>query len=160
MSTSFVHRLCAACATSGSTPGRGPGRNRRGVALRRIVAVDDAGTILNPLLAEGQIHGGLAQGIAQALHESFVYADDGNPLTGNLLTYGMPSACELPTLETLSMETATPLNALGGKGIGESGTIGSAPAVQSAVFDAPLQVGVRHLDLPLTPNRVWRALQG
>ena len=130
------------------------------VELQRLVAVDDAGRILNPLLAEGQIHGGLAQGAAQALLEEVRYDDDGNPLTTNLADYAFISAVELPSFETVSMETPTPINPLGAKGIGESGSIGSTPAVQNAVVDALSHVGVRHLDMPATPERVWRAIQG
>ena len=128
------------------------------VRLRRIVAVDDAGTILNPLLAEGQRHGGLAQGAAQALLEEVRYDEDGNPVTSNLADYAMISATELPSFELVSMETPTPNNALGAKGIGESGTIGSTPAVQSAVIDALSHLGVRHIDMPASPQRVWTAL--
>ncbi|MEY2475331.1 MAG: aerobic carbon-monoxide dehydrogenase large subunit [Actinomycetota bacterium] len=130
------------------------------VELLRMVAVDDAGRILNPLLAEGQIHGGLAQGVAQALYEEVSYDDDGNPVTSNLADYAFPSAAELPSFETVSMETPTPLNELGAKGIGESGTIGSTPAVQNAVVDALAPLGVRHVDMPCTPERVWRAIVG
>jgi carbon-monoxide dehydrogenase large subunit len=130
------------------------------VELRRIVAVDDAGRILNPLLLEGQIHGGLAQGIAQALFEEVRYDPDGNPVTSNLADYAFPSAAELPSFETVSMETPTPLNELGAKGVGESGTIGSTPAVQNAVVDALAPFGVRHVDMPCTPERVWRAMVG
>ncbi|MCK4178094.1 xanthine dehydrogenase family protein molybdopterin-binding subunit [Aciditerrimonas ferrireducens] len=129
------------------------------VRVVRMVAVDDAGTLLNPLLAAGQVHGGLAQGVAQALLEEFVYDDDGNPLTANLADYPMVSATELPSFERIVMETPTPLNELGAKGIGESGTIGSTPAVQNAVCDALAHLGVRHLDMPTRPERVWRALQ-
>jgi carbon-monoxide dehydrogenase large subunit len=129
------------------------------VELQRLVAVDDAGRILNPLLAEGQIHGGLAQGVAQALLEEVRYDDDGNPLTTNLADYAFVSATELPSFETLSMETPTPVNPLGAKGIGESGSIGSTPAVQNAVVDALSHLGVRHLDMPAAPERVWRAIQ-
>jgi len=129
------------------------------VNLLRIVAVDDAGRILNPMLAEGQVHGGLAQGIAQALFEEFAYDADGTPLTATLTDYLMPSAAELPSYETSHTETPTPLNPLGAKGIGESGTIGSTPAVQNAVVDAVAHLGVRHIDMPLTPERVWRAIQ-
>ncbi len=125
------------------------------VALRRMVAVDDAGRILNPLLAEGQVHGGLAQGIAQALLEEFRYDEDGNPLTANLADYAFVSAAELPSFESIRIETPTPVNALGAKGIGESGTIGSTPAVQNAVVDALAHLGVRHVDMPATPERVW-----
>lgn len=125
----------------------------------RHVALDDAGRVLNPLILEGQIHGGIAQGTAQALLEEFVYDDDGNPVTGNLADYAFPSAAELPSFEVVHMETPTPLNPLGAKGIGESGTIGSTPAVQSAVIDALMPLGVRHVDMPTTPERVWRAMQ-
>lgn len=124
----------------------------------RHVTVDDSGRILNPLLAEGQVHGGVAQGIAQALYEEILYDDQGNPLTGSLMTYQMPSAADLPAIEANRTETPTDLNPLGAKGIGESGTIGSTPAVQSAVIDALSHLGVRHIDLPLTPERVWRAI--
>ncbi len=129
------------------------------VRLRRLVAVDDAGTILNPLLADGQVHGGLAQGAAQALLEEFVYDADGNPLTANLADFAAISAAELPFFERIPMETPTPNNELGAKGIGESGTVGATPAVQNAAIDAVAHLGIRHLDMPLTPESVWRALQ-
>lgn len=128
------------------------------VRLLRHVAVDDCGRILNPMMVEGQVHGGIAQGAAQALLEQAVYDDDGNLLTGNLATYGFPSAAELPSFETKRTETPTPINPLGAKGIGESATIGSTPAVQNAVVDALSHLGIRHLDMPLTPERVWRAI--
>jgi carbon-monoxide dehydrogenase large subunit len=128
------------------------------VTLARLVAVDDCGRILNPMLAEGQVHGGLAQGIAQALFEGVEYDELGTPLTTTLATYLMPSAAELPSYETSHTETPTPLNPLGAKGIGESGTVGSTPAVQNAVVDALSHLGVRHVDMPLTPERVWRAI--
>ena len=128
------------------------------VRLERLIAVDDSGTILNPLITEGQRHGGIAQGVAQALMEEMAYDRDGNPVTANLADYAMISACELPSFELVPMETPTPLNELGAKGIGESGTIGSTPAVQNAVIDAVRHLGVRHIDMPLTPERVWRAL--
>ena len=128
------------------------------VTLERLVAVDDAGRILNPLLAEGQIQGGLAQGAAQALLEQVSYDADGNPVTANLADYTFVSAAEVPSFETVSMETPTPLNPLGAKGIGESGTIGSTPAVQNAVVDALSHLGVRHVDMPATPERVWQAI--
>jgi carbon-monoxide dehydrogenase large subunit len=126
--------------------------------LVRHVACDDAGKILNPLLLEGQIHGGIAQGAAQALLEEVRYDEDGNPVTGNLADYAMISAAELPSFEVVHCETPTPVNPLGAKGIGESGTIGSTPAVQSAVVDALGHLGVRHVDIPCTPERVWRAV--
>ena len=129
------------------------------VRLVRIVACDDAGHLLNPLIAEGQVHGGIAQGVAQALYEQMVYDDDGNPLTSNLADYSFVSAAELPSFELVEHVTPTPFNPLGAKGIGESGTIGSTPAVQSAVVDALAHLGVRHLDMPATPERVWRAIR-
>jgi aerobic carbon-monoxide dehydrogenase large subunit len=128
------------------------------VHLRRLVTVDDAGTILNPMLAMGQVHGGLGQGIAQALFEDFVYDDDGNPLTSSFADYGMPTAADLPWYEAHLTETPSPNNPLGFKGIAESGTIGAPPAIQNAVVDALSHLGVRHIDFPLTPQRVWHAL--
>ena len=124
----------------------------------RHVAVDDCGRILNPMIVQGQQHGGVAQGMAQVLWEEFVYDDDGNPITSTLAEYAMPSAAELPPLETANTETPTPLNPLGAKGIGESGTIGAMPAVQNAVVDAVSHLGVRHIDMPCTPERVWTAI--
>ena len=129
------------------------------VRLLRHVAVDDSGRIHNRMLAEGQVHGGIAQGIAQALFEEVGYDENGNCLHGNLASYTMPAAADLPAFETQRTETPTPLNPLGAKGIGESGTIGSTPAVQNAVVDALAHLGVTHLDMPLTPERVWRALR-
>jgi carbon-monoxide dehydrogenase large subunit len=129
------------------------------VRLVRLVAIDDCGRILNPMLVEGQVHGGLAQGSAQALYEGVEYDPDGNPLSGSLLTYGFPSAAELPSFETAHTETPTHMNPLGAKGIGESGTIGSTPAVQNAAVDAVAHLGVKHIDMPLTPERVWRAIR-
>jgi carbon-monoxide dehydrogenase large subunit len=125
----------------------------------RHVAVDDCGRVLNPLLVAGQQHGGIAQGVAQALYESVEYDEDGNPRTASLLDYAMPSAAELPSFEAANTETPTPLNPLGAKGIGESGTIGSTPAVQNAVVDALSIYGIRHLDMPLTSERVWQAIR-
>lgn len=128
------------------------------VRLRQMFAVDDAGRIVNELLAEGQVHGGLVQGIGQALFEEVVYDADGNPLTGNFADYGFPSAAEMPSFVTVHMETPSPLNDLGAKGIGESGTIGATPAVQNAVIDAVSHLGVRHIDMPCSARRVWEAL--
>jgi carbon-monoxide dehydrogenase large subunit len=129
------------------------------VVVDRITTVDDAGPVLNPLLAEGQRHGGIAQGISQALLEEVVYDADGNPLTGTFADYGFPSAAELPSFTLVDMATPTPLNPIGAKGIGEAGTIGATPAVQSAVIDALSHLGVRHIDIPTTPLRVWEAIQ-
>jgi carbon-monoxide dehydrogenase large subunit len=128
------------------------------VELQRLVAVDDAGNLINPLIAEGQVHGGVATGVAQALYEQVLYDEDGNPLTGTLVGYGFPSAADLPPWEAVAMETPTPLNALGAKGIGESGTIGATPAVHNAVVDALAPFGVRHVDMPANGENVWRAL--
>ena len=125
----------------------------------RHIAVDDCGRILNPLLVQGQQHGGLAQGIAQALYEEIVFDPDGQPLTATLGEYAMPSAADMFTFQTANTETPTPLNPLGAKGIGESATIGSTPAVQNAVVDALRPLGVRHIDLPCSPQRVWRAIR-
>ncbi|MEZ5270990.1 MAG: xanthine dehydrogenase family protein molybdopterin-binding subunit [Ilumatobacteraceae bacterium] len=124
----------------------------------RHVACDDAGTVLNPMLLEGQIHGGVAQGTAQALMEEVRYDEDGNPVTSNFADYAIISAAELPSVEVVHMETPTFINPLGAKGIGESGTIGSTPAVQSAVVDALSHLGVRHVDMPCTPQRIWQAI--
>ena len=128
------------------------------VRLRRLVTVDDAGAILNPLLAAGQIHGGAAQGVAQALLEEFVYDDDANPLTTTFADYAVIGSGELPSLEGAFVETRSPNNPLGAKGIAESGTIGAPPAVQNAVVDALAHLGVGHIDMPCTPERVWRAI--
>lgn len=122
-------------------------------------ACDDAGKVLNPMLLEGQIHGGVAQGAAQALLEEVRYDADGNPITSNLADYAMISAAELPSVTVVHMETPTPVNLIGAKGIGESGTIGSTPALQSAVVDAVAHLGVRHIEMPCTAERVWAAIQ-
>jgi carbon-monoxide dehydrogenase large subunit len=125
----------------------------------RHVAVDDCGRILNPLLVTGQQHGGLAQGMAQALYEEVGYDPEGQPVTATLADYRMPSAADLIAFETATTETPTPRNPLGAKGIGESATVGSTPAVQNAVVDALRPLGVRHLDLPCSPQRVWAAVR-
>jgi carbon-monoxide dehydrogenase large subunit len=128
------------------------------VTLLRHVTVDDAGPVLNPVLAEGQRHGGIAQGAAQALLEEVRYDADGNPLTATLADYAAISAAELPSFELVASETPTTLNPLGVKGIGEAGTIGATPAVQNAVVDAVSHLGIRHIDMPATPERVWMAI--
>jgi carbon-monoxide dehydrogenase large subunit len=127
--------------------------------LVRLVALDDAGVVINPLIAEGQRHGGLAQGAAQALLEEVLYDTDGNPTTTTFADYPIVSATELPAFELVASETPTSYNPLGAKGIGEAGTIGSTPAVQNAVIDAVAHLGVRHIDMPTTPMRVWRAIR-
>jgi carbon-monoxide dehydrogenase large subunit len=129
------------------------------VQLIRHVAVDDCGTILNPMLVNGQQHGGIAQGVAQALFEWVRYDESGNPVTGTLMDYLMPTAAEMPSFEASNTQTASPRNPLGAKGIGESGTIGSTPAVHNAVCDAVSHLGISHIDMPCSPERVWEALK-
>jgi carbon-monoxide dehydrogenase large subunit len=129
------------------------------VVLRRVVTVDDAGFVLNPLIAEGQRHGGIAQGAAQAFVEEVVYDGDGNPLTASFADYPFLSATEVPSFELADMQTLTTYNPLGVKGIGEAGSIGATPAVQNAVVDALAHLGIRHIDMPASPQRVWQAIQ-
>jgi carbon-monoxide dehydrogenase large subunit len=129
------------------------------VGVMRHIACDDAGIIINPLIVDGQVHGGIAQGVAQALLEVVAYDPDGNPITSNLADYGFISAAELPSFERIPMETPTPRNPLGAKGIGEAGTIGATPAVHNAVVDAVSHLGVTHIDMPCTSVNVWNALQ-
>lgn len=130
-----------------------------GVTMLRHVAVDDCGTILNPTLVAGQQHGGIAQGAAQVLYEHVSYDELGNPMNGNLMDYLVPAASELPSFEASNTETASPRNPLGAKGIGESGTIGSTPALHNAVIDAVAHMGVTHIDMPCTPQAVHQAIQ-
>jgi carbon-monoxide dehydrogenase large subunit len=130
------------------------------VTLVEHTAVDDCGTIINPLLADGQVHGGIAQGAAQALLEEVVYDESGNLLTSNLADYAFVSAAELPSFTLDHTVTPTFINPLGAKGIGESGTIGSTAAVHNAVLDALAPFGVRHIDMPCTAEKVWRAING
>jgi carbon-monoxide dehydrogenase large subunit len=129
------------------------------VALRRYVAVDDCGNQINPMLVDGQVHGGIAQGIGQALYEAAVYDESGQLLSGSLMDYAVPKAGMIPTLELASTVTPTPVNPLGVKGVGEAGTIGSTPAVVNAVIDALRPLGVKAIDMPLWPEKVWRAIQ-
>ncbi len=129
------------------------------VKLRQMITVDDAGTVVNPLLAEGQRHGGIAQGAAQAFLEEVVYDADGNLLTATFADYPFLSATEVPSFQLADMATPTSYNPLGAKGIGEAGTIGATPAVQNAVVDAVSHLGVRHIDMPTSPQRVWKAIQ-
>lgn len=129
------------------------------VRVERVITCDDSGTILNPMIVEGQRHGGIAQGVAQALMEEVVYDGDGNPVTANFADYGIISMAELPSFELVAMETPTDRNVLGAKGIGESGAIGATPATQSAVVDALAHFGIRHVDIPCSPQKVWEAIQ-
>ncbi len=128
------------------------------VRLLQYLSVDDCGVVINPLLVDGQIHGGVAQATGQALSEEFVYDDSGQPLTATLLDYAIPHAASLPRIVTLRTETPSPRNPLGAKGVGEAGTVGATPAVANAVIDALAPFGVRHLDMPLTPRKVWTAV--
>ncbi len=128
------------------------------VEMLRHVGIDDAGTVINELIFEGQQQGGIAQGVAQALYEEVVFDDAGNPITANFMDYGVPSAAEFSSFEAGHTVTPTPLNPLGAKGIGEAATIGSTPAIQNAVIDAVSHLGIRHIDMPCTPRRVWEAV--
>jgi len=129
------------------------------VRLVRHIAVDDCGTVLNPLLVAGQVHGGFAQGAGQALFEHVAHDQDGNPLTATLMSYLIPTAGSLPSVERGVTETPTPHNPLGAKGIGEAATIGATPAIHGAVMDALAPLGIRHIDMPLTSSRVWEAIR-
>jgi carbon-monoxide dehydrogenase large subunit len=126
--------------------------------LLRHIAVDDCGNIFNPILVDGQVHGGIAQGVGQAMIEQVVYDEDANPLTGTLMSYLIPTADMLPSFDVAHTMTPTNLNPLGVKGIGEAATIGSTPAIQNAVIDAVAHLGVRHIDMPLTSANVWQAI--
>ncbi len=129
------------------------------VAIRRYVAVDDCGHVVNPEIVHGQLHGGIAQGVAQALYEEACHDEAGNPTTATLADYAIPAASDLPNFELDQTVTPSPTNPMGVKGIGESGAIGSSPAVLNAVIDAVAHLGVTHIDMPATPERVWRAIQ-
>ena len=129
------------------------------VRLRNYFAVDDCGRILNPMLVDGQIHGGLAQGIGQALWEEHVYDENGQLVTGTLMDYAVPKALQFPWFDTENTQTRTPVNPLGVKGVGEAGTIGSTPAVVNSVVDALRPFGVRHVDMPLKPEKIWKILK-
>ncbi len=128
------------------------------VQIRRYIAVDDVGRVINPMIVDGQVHGGIAQGVAQALWEGAVYDENGQLLTGTLMDYAIPRADFFPKFELGRTETPTPVNPLGVKGAGETGTIASTPAVVNAVMDALAPLGINHLDMPLTPEKIWRAM--
>jgi carbon-monoxide dehydrogenase large subunit len=129
------------------------------VTLLRFDGVDDCGPVINPLIVAGQVHGGIAQGVGQALLEEVVYDEAGQLLSGTFMDYAMPQAETMPRLQIGHTVTPSPINPLGIKGVGEAGTIGSVPAVANAVMDALAPLGIRHLDLPLTPHKVWQAIQ-
>jgi carbon-monoxide dehydrogenase large subunit len=128
--------------------------------LLKLVAVDDAGNLINPLIVEGQIHGGLAQGIGQAMIEEAVYNSDGQLVTGSFMDYALPRAIDFPRFELHSTVTPTPVNPLGAKGVGEAGTLGSTPSIVSAAVDALSGFGVKHIDMMLRPEKLWRVIHG
>ena len=127
--------------------------------LTGYIAVDDFGTVINPMIVDGQVHGGLAQGIGAALWEEAVYDPSGQMVTGSFMDYAMPKASQLPDFTLDRLVTPTQLNPLGAKGMGESPTVAATPAVVNAVVDALSPFGISHLDMPLTPEKVWRAIQ-
>ncbi len=129
------------------------------VTLLRVVAVDDCGNLVNPLLVEGQVHGAVAQGVGQALTEEVTYDENGQPMAASLMDYAVPFAATLPRIESYNVVTPSTLNPMGVKGMGESGTIGVTPALVNAVMDALAPYGIRHLDMPLTPEKVWTAIK-
>ena len=129
------------------------------VKIRRFVAVDDCGNIINPMIVEGQVHGGLTMGLAPAMYEEMIYDEDGNILTGSLMDYLVPTAVETPNWETDKTITPSPHHPLGAKGVGESATVGAPPAIVNAVVDALSHLGVRHIEIPITPPKVWAILK-
>jgi carbon-monoxide dehydrogenase large subunit len=134
-------------------------RDTGAIDLKRYVCVDDCGKIINPLIVDGQVHGGVAQGLGQALWEQAVYDDSGQLVTGELMDYALPRASNMPWIESSHTETPSPVNPLGVKGVGEAGTIGCSPAVVNSVVDALSGLGVRHIDMPLTPEKIWNLVQ-
>jgi aerobic carbon-monoxide dehydrogenase large subunit len=128
------------------------------VHLQKYVAVDDCGNQINPLIVEGQVHGGIVQGVGQALFEDAVYDADGNLVTSNLMDYMMPTAAEFPSFITDHTTTPSPSNPMGVKGVGEAGTIAAAPAVINAIVDALGSFGITDIDMPASPQRVWEAI--
>ncbi|MGH9580172.1 MAG: xanthine dehydrogenase family protein molybdopterin-binding subunit, partial [Terriglobales bacterium] len=129
------------------------------ISVEKYVAVDDCGNVINPMLVEGQIHGGIVQGMAQALFEELIYNEDGQLVTGSLMDYAVPKAEQMPAFILGRTVTPTPVNPMGVKGVGEAGTIAAAPAIVNAVCDALSPLGIRHLDMPLKAEKVWRAMQ-
>jgi carbon-monoxide dehydrogenase large subunit len=130
------------------------------ISIRRYIAVDDCGNVLNPLIVDGQVHGGVAQGLGQALWEQAVYDDNGQLITGEFMDYAMPRAHMMPWIESAHTVTPTPVNPLGVKGVGEAGTIGASPAVVNSVVDALAPLGVKHIDMPMTPEKIWLLVKG
>jgi carbon-monoxide dehydrogenase large subunit len=130
------------------------------IEVVRYIAVDDCGNILNPLIVDGQVHGGVAQGLGQALYEQAVYDDAGQLVTGELMDYAIPKAHMMPWIESSHTTTPSPVNPLGVKGVGEAGTIGCSPALVNSVVDALSTLGVKHLDMPMTPEKIWKIANG
>jgi carbon-monoxide dehydrogenase large subunit len=126
------------------------------IKFLRYVAVDDCGKVINPMLVDGQVHGGIMQSIGQALYEEVVYDEQGQLVTGTLMDYAVPKAAMAPWYETDRTETPSPVNPLGVKGVGEAGTIGATPAIVNAIVDALSPFGVRHIDMPVKPEKVWQ----
>ena len=133
-------------------------RDTGDVRILRYIAVDDCGNMINPLLVDGQVHGGIAQGLGQALYEQAVYDENGQLITGELTDYAIPKCAMMPHIESEHTVTPSPVNPLGVKGVGEAGTIASSPAVVNSVVDALSPLGVRHIDMPLTPEKIWRII--
>jgi carbon-monoxide dehydrogenase large subunit len=129
------------------------------VRILKYVAVDDVGRVINPMIVDGMVHGGIAQGVGQALWEHGIYSDDGQLLSGTMMDYALPKADQLPMYETDRTVTPSPVNPLGVKGAGETGTIAATPTVANAVLDALAPFGVTHIDMPLTPERIWKAVK-
>jgi len=129
------------------------------VTVQKYIAVDDVGKVINPMIVEGQVSGGVAQGVGQALLEHGVYDDNGQLITMGLSEYALPRAHHFPPMVTGRTETPSPHNPLGVKGVGEMGTIAATPTIVNAVMDALAPLGIRHLDMPLTPEKIWRAMQ-
>jgi aerobic carbon-monoxide dehydrogenase large subunit len=129
------------------------------VKVVRYVAVDDCGNAINPLIIDGQIHGGIVHAIGQALYERVAYDEDGQLITGTFVDYALPTAAELPSFELDRTVTPSPVNSLGAKGVGEAGTIAASPAVTNAVIDALRPLGITYINMPLSPMRVWEAIE-
>jgi carbon-monoxide dehydrogenase large subunit len=129
------------------------------VRIVRYATVDDCGNVINPMIVDGQIHGGIVQGIGQAMFEDAIYDDDGNLLTSGLVDYPLVTAADVPSFQLDRTVTPTDVNPLGVKGIGEAGTIGSAQTIVLGVLDAVAELGVKNIDMPLRPRRVWQAIQ-
>jgi len=130
-----------------------------GVAIRRFVVAEDAGILVNPMIVDGQVHGGVVQGLGQALYEQAVYDENGQLISGELMDYCIPKASMIPHIESSHTTTPSPVNPLGVKGVGEAGTIGCSPAVVNSVVDALSHLGVKHIDMPLTPEKLWKLIQ-